>query len=90
MIDLYQQTSDIELEKMGGETVLLNPGTSRFCLLNSTAAVVWDRLKEPGSVDSLASALCDSFAEVSEGQARNDAASLIEELHTNGFIRRID
>jgi Coenzyme PQQ synthesis protein D (PqqD) len=90
MADLYQQTSEIELEQMGGETVLLNPATSQFCLLNRSAAVVWSTLKEPKSLDSVASALCGSFDGVSEAEASKDAENVIAQLRKNGFIVRID
>jgi len=89
-MERYQQTPEIELEQMGGETVLLNPATSKFCLLNSSAAVAWREMKQPAALASIASALCGSFEGVSEEEASRDALAIIEQLRTNGFIVRID
>jgi len=90
VFDRYQQTSEIELEQMGGETILLNPATSKFCLLNRSAAVVWRELKEPRTVESVVLALCGSFDGVSEAEASKDAENATKQLRNNGFIVRID
>jgi hypothetical protein len=89
-VKVYQQTSQVEFEQMGGETVLLNVTTSKFCLLNRSAAVVWNELKEPQTLGSIAAALCRSFQGVSEQQAENDTREILEQLHSQGFIVSID
>ena len=89
-VRLYQQTAQIELEQMGGETVLLNVATSKFCLLNRSAAVVWNELKQPQTLDSITAALCRTFQGVSEPQAEKDTREILEQLHNQGFIVSID
>lgn len=75
---------------MSGETVLLHVATSRFCLLNSSATVVWNRLSEPTTVEGIASALTLAFQGVSDAQAAEDAERIIDELKEKGFVVSFD
>lgn len=86
MSQFYQQSPGIELEQMGGETVLLNVGTSRFCLLNPTAAFLWERLKQPATKNHLVSEICQSFSGGAAESVLEDVEKVISELSENGFI----
>ena len=61
MTIVYHRKPSIEASPLHGESLLFDPATNKFCLLNSTAAFVWDRLAEPVSVETLAADVCREF-----------------------------
>lgn len=65
---------------MADETVLFNSTTNKFCLLNSSAALVWEKLESPQTADGLAKQLCDAYPDVSEEQAVRDVERALKEL----------
>ena len=77
------------MERMGAETVLLNVRTSKFCVLNRSAAVVWSYLGEARTLDAIAAALCNSFDGVSLPQASQDAREVLDQLCGKGFVVRM-
>jgi hypothetical protein len=86
MLSTYQQNSSIELELMGEETILLNTTTNKFCLLNRSAAVIWNALKQPSTLDSVVSVVCETFQGVAQLDASKDAQNVLEQLQANGFV----
>lgn len=48
---------------MQDETILYNPSTNEFYVLNATAAFLWKELEEPRTEDELASRVQASFAD---------------------------
>ena len=57
----FVRRPDIEAAPMLEETILYSPAAKQFCVLNPTAAFLWERLAEPVSSQSLATALRDAF-----------------------------
>lgn len=65
---------------MQGETILFNSQTNTFCVLNASAAVVWNGLETPQDVDVLAARVCEAFDGVTAEQARKDVESALKEF----------
>ena len=65
---------------MRGESVLFNPQNSKFCLLNSTAALVWDKLETPKTVRELAVSFESHFEGVDLNQAHCDIELVLSQL----------
>ncbi len=86
MASTYRQNDTIELELMGEETLLLNTATNKFCLLNHSAALIWNTLKKPMTLDSVVSEMCGNFQGVAQLDASKDAQSILEQLQANGFV----
>ena len=61
MSALYSRNPDIEAAPMQGEAILFNPVSNKFCLLNGTAAFVWEHLEKPATVEQLSAELCKHF-----------------------------
>jgi len=73
---------------MGGESVLFNPQSSKFCLLNSTAAHIWEQLETPQSAQELVGSIASSFADVDSNTALHDIEVVIAQLEEANYIIR--
>ncbi len=71
---------------MQGETVVFNPGTNQFFVLNASAAVLWDSLATPQEPSRLAARIQESFDGVTEAQARQDVEHTLRELESFSLI----
>lgn len=67
---------------MKSESVLFQPTTNKFCLLNAPATFLWNQLDRPRTVSELADRLCQHFDSVSAAEATRDVEKLIEELRS--------
>ncbi|MEM6332782.1 MAG: PqqD family protein [Planctomycetota bacterium] len=67
------------------ETVLLHRRTGESFRLNATAAVVWHRLAEPGTVGNVTAALTEAF-DVDDDRARDDVLSLLSFWASHGLL----
>lgn len=65
---------------MKAESLLFDPTTSKFCLLNETAAVVWQRLETPATLEQLVAVVCDRFDDVDGPKAEQDVVALLRRL----------
>ena len=70
----------VDLAPMKNESVLFQPQTNKFCLLNVTAAFLWNQLERPRTVPELAQELCDHFDGVSIPEATRDVEGIVNEL----------
>ena len=62
------------------ETILLNPSSKQFCVLNETSTLLWNCLSSPSTVEELAAAVCESFDEVDLATATADVERVLEEF----------
>ena len=86
MPSAYRRASSVEAAPMQNETILFNPGTGGFCVLNPSAALVWNSLESPQPVDVLASQLCEAFSGVSRAQALLDVEAVLKELSSLSLV----
>lgn len=80
MNERYVRNPDVEMAPMRDECVLFNPSNSKFCLLNRTAAMLWQRLESPRTAEELAAELEGHFAGVSREKAVEDVRNAVREL----------
>jgi hypothetical protein len=83
---VYQRNAAIEAAPMKDESVLFNPGTNKFCLLNKTMAFIWTSLEQPSSVDQIASRVTSSFSGVTDNQAFSDAEHALSQMLELGLL----
>lgn len=62
---------------MAGETVLYNPETNRFCVLNETASFIWETLENPHTERQLCDRLVAEFEGVDLEVAERDVAATL-------------
>jgi hypothetical protein len=79
-VTAYKRNPAVEAAPMAGETVLYNPATNRFCVLNETATCIWDALEEPRTERELCERLLDQFDGVDLDVAERDVAATLSEF----------
>ena len=80
MSDLYARNPKVEMAPMKDETVLFNPANNKFCVLNTTAAFIWETLVQPRTREEIAAAVAAHFANVDLAQADRDVGVALAEL----------
>jgi hypothetical protein len=70
----------VDVAPMKNESVLFQPQTNQFCLLNGTATFLWNQLERPSTVSELAQTLCQHFDGVSSAEAARDVEQTVNEL----------
>jgi hypothetical protein len=76
----------IDVAPMKNESVLFQPQTNQFCLLNVTATFIWNQLERPHTCSELAQTLCDQFDGVSSPEAIQDVEKIVDELLSLNFL----
>ena len=77
----YQRNPAVESAPMQQEVILFEPAASMFCLLNGTAAFLWDRLERPSTADELTAALCGHYQGVDTTRAAADVEKALAEFN---------
>jgi hypothetical protein len=75
----YQRRSDVRVEDVAGETLVLDDQAGQIHQLNRTASFVWGRCDGKTSVDEIVALVTAEF-EVHEKVARNDVVDVIRRL----------
>ena len=86
MTTTYRRNPAVEASAMKEESLLFNPGSSKFCLLNETAAFLWEQLERPATADELAAAICDRFDGVAPDRAAKDVEVWLHRLDELALI----
>ncbi len=86
MSTLYHRIPGIEVAPMQGESILFDPATNRFCLLNDTAAAVWEHLAHPATVEQIASELQIHFEAPAPAQVEQDVRAALEQFVELAFV----
>lgn len=76
----YSRNSAVESVPMQGESVLFNPKNNKFCLLNSTAALLWSELETPHTVHELTELFESHFEGVDSNVASRDIEDALSQL----------
>ena len=77
-VQRYLRNPDIESAPMPEEMILYNAGESNFCMLNSTAAQVWDRLATPASAEELVSSIREHFSVAAADPVERDVQETLQ------------
>ena len=86
MFQFFSHAPNIEVAPMNGETVLFNPQSNKFCLLNPTAAKVWSILEAPSSPDAIVNELCRAYSGADSASVAKDVAKVLEEMAHLQFV----
>jgi hypothetical protein len=80
MPDRFVRAPGVEMAPMKGETVLFNPANRKFCVLNVTAAMIWDILEQPRTVSDIVGSIREQYEGVEPGRVEQDVRKALEEL----------
>jgi hypothetical protein len=69
---------------LGGEVVLLEPEAGTYYSLNEVGAFIWEMIRDPVSVESIAQKVEEAF-DVDPAQCRQDVVRLLSELVEHGL-----
>jgi hypothetical protein len=86
MTHAFVRNSSIEMAPLQDETILLDPGQNRFCVLNRTATFMWNRLANPLTADTLAADICESFSGIAMETALSDAERTLQLFLSLKFV----
>ena len=86
MSTLYRRVPGIEVAPMQGESILFDPATNRFCLLNDTAAAVWEHLAHPASIEQISANLQIHFEAPAPAQVEQDVRVALERFVELAFV----
>jgi len=67
---------------MKEETVLFNPTNNKFCILNVTAALIWNQLEQPKTVQEIVNAVRERFASADPSRVERDVQRALDELRS--------
>jgi hypothetical protein len=81
--------TEVEVAPMQDETILFHPSKKQFCLLNPTAAFVWECLEEPITADELADQVVGRFADVDGDRAKQDMQGALQQLRDLEFVEPV-
>jgi hypothetical protein len=82
----YQRNSSVECAPMKDESILYDPASVKFCVLNGTAAFLWERLERPRSAGELLGELSDAYRIDDRAKAEHDLHALLGELVQLAFV----
>jgi PqqD family protein of HPr-rel-A system len=85
----FARKAGIETAPMPGQTVLFDPDKKTFCVLNETAAFLWETLSQEATSDELSSALARSFEVPDDDTARRDVRAALDELRRLDLITAV-
>lgn len=77
---LYFRNGNIEAAPMQGEAILFDPGSRKFCVLNGTAAALWERLETPATIPDLAADLRRKFNAPNSANVESDVRAVMQNL----------
>jgi hypothetical protein len=77
---IYRRNPAIEAAPLQGESILFDPASNRFCLLNGTAAFVWDRLVTPATVEEISTEICQQFAVPEPARVQDDVRTALQKF----------
>jgi hypothetical protein len=80
------RNSAVDVAPMKNESVLFQPQTNQFCLLNVTATFIWNQLERPHSNSELAQILCEHFDGVRSPEAIQDVEQIVNKLLSLNFL----
>ena len=82
----FEQNKEVEAAPLNEEAILLDPTSSKFFMLNSTSAFVWEQLSTPATIEGIATAIVDNFADVTKENAIADVSTTVEELVSMNLV----
>lgn len=80
------RNSAVDFAPMKNESVLFQPQTNQFCLLNVTATFLWGQLERPCTISEIAEKVCDHFDGVSLTDAIRDVEQTVNQLLSLNFL----
>ncbi|MBW3564844.1 MAG: PqqD family protein [Acidobacteria bacterium] len=82
----YRSNPAVEAAPLQNESVLFNPETNRFCLLNRTMAFIWSNLEGSPTERELIDQVCNKYSGTSRETVESDVRAALESLVDLGLV----
>jgi hypothetical protein len=82
---LFSQSEHVVACDLDGGKALLDLRESQYYKLNPTAALVWDKISVPSTLDDIVEMITERF-EVDVDRCRADITSIIKRFHDSDMI----
>ena len=82
----YSRNPKVEVAPMKDESVLFNPESNKFCLLNATAAEIWNLLETPRTAEEVSMEMFKKFRNVEKSTVSEDVLRTLAELSSIGCV----
>ena len=76
----FEQNQEVEASPLNEEAILFDPTSSNFFMLNSTSTFIWEQLSTPVTIERIATAIAERFADVTPEKAIVDARDTVEKF----------
>ena len=80
MTPLFERSEGVEAAPMRDESLLYVPTSESYCVLNRSAAALWEALSTPSSEEDLAGLLCERFEGVTMEEALSDVRITLDTM----------
>ncbi len=84
----FLRNPSVEGAPLQNEVMLFNAATKKFCVLNASAAHIWERLAKPSTEDELIGALCEHFHGAGRASVEQDVKAVLGELEGLELVTR--
>ncbi len=84
---LFVRQPDVVACELGTGMALLNMQEGKYYRLNDTAKLIWDKLEEPSSVESLVDSIVNRF-EISVADCTGDVVAVVTKLCEDNLVRQ--
>lgn len=89
MAKTFARTEGIEDAPMRDESILYVPSAEAYCVLNQSAAAMWEALKTPMSEDQLANVLVTQFEGATIEGALADVRTALEQMREMSLVHEV-
>ena len=80
MEETFEQNQEVEASPLNEEAILFDPTSTNFFMLNSTSTFIWEQLSTPVTIERIATAIAENFANVTPEKAIVDARDTVEKF----------
>lgn len=89
MTTRYARSAAAEAAPMQDETIIFHAERNQFCVLNHTAAFLWEQLSSPQTPEELATGLRTTYTDVSAEGAMVDVQAALRDLEALALITTV-
>lgn len=82
----YRRNPGVESAPLQDETILFDQQSKKFCLLNRTAALIWDRLQEGRTPEHLSADVRAQYPDVEPSRVEQDVRAALQQLADLAFV----
>jgi PqqD family protein of HPr-rel-A system len=84
----FLRNPSVEGAPLQNEVMLFNMATNKFCVLNASAAHIWERLAEPSTEDELIGSVCAHFQGAGRASVEQDVRAVLGQLEGLELVTR--